>query len=572
MTLRWGRAHTKGRAVIEERLIALVRAAVVAAAGELILHGEPPEIELERPRQKEFGDFSTNVALALASASGKKPREVAQTIVENLPSSDFVSSVEVAGPGFINFHVTHGWLFDVLRNVIARGEDYGRAQEATGLSVQVEFVSANPTGPLHVGTARNAVLGDALASVLQAAGHEVQREYYFNDAGRQMDLFAESVEVRYLQALGREAEMPEEGYRGEYLMETGGDLAAAFGDSLADLPQEERRAQLLAEGSQRVLEGIRATLDNLGVHFDSYFSERTLHETGAITDAVEKLKSSGHICEKDGAVWFRSTDYGDDKDRVLIRSNGEPTYFAADCAYVVNKMSRGFDRLIYVWGADHHGTVKRLEGAAEALGLDQACVEVVLYQMVNLLRGGQPVKMSKRTGEIITLDELLEEVGPDAARFTLLSQSPDSVINFDIVEVTRQTLDNPVYYVQYAHARIASILRNAAAKGIELTPLEDVDLSLLVSEAEVDLLREIAEFPEQVVVAAELRAPHRLTHYARLLAERFHHFYAECRVVTEDEELTQARLWLVAGAKQTVANVLDILGVSAPASMERTDE
>jgi len=572
MALRWGRAHTKGRAVIEERLIALVRAAVVAAAGELILHGEPPEIELERPRQKEFGDFSTNVALALASASGKKPREVAQTIVENLPSSDFVSSVEVAGPGFINFHVTHGWLFDVLRNVIARGEDYGRAQEATGLSVQVEFVSANPTGPLHVGTARNAVLGDALASVLQAAGHEVQREYYFNDAGRQMDLFAESVEVRYLQALGREAEMPEEGYRGEYLVETGGDLAAAFGDSLADLPQEERRAQLLAEGSQRVLEGIRATLDNLGVHFDSYFSERTLHETGAITDAVEKLKSSGHICEKDGAVWFRSTDYGDDKDRVLIRSNGEPTYFAADCAYVVNKMSRGFDRLIYVWGADHHGTVKRLEGAAEALGLDQACVEVVLYQMVNLLRGGQPVKMSKRTGEIITLDELLEEVGPDAARFTLLSQSPDSVINFDIVEVTRQTLDNPVYYVQYAHARIASILRNAAAKGIELTPLEDVDLSLLVSEAEVDLLREIAEFPEQVVVAAELRAPHRLTHYARLLAERFHHFYAECRVVTEDEELTQARLWLVAGAKQTVANVLDILGVSAPASMERTDE
>ena len=558
--------------MIEERLIALVRAAVVAAAGELILHGEPPEIELERPRQKEFGDFSTNVALALASASGKKPREVAQTIVENLPSSDFVSSVEVAGPGFINFHVTHGWLFDVLRNVIARGEDYGRAQEATGLSVQVEFVSANPTGPLHVGTARNAVLGDALASVLQAAGHEVQREYYFNDAGRQMDLFAESVEVRYLQALGREAEMPEEGYRGEYLVETGGDLAAAFGDSLADLPQEERRAQLLAEGSQRVLEGIRATLDNLGVHFDSYFSERTLHETGAITDAVEKLKSSGHICEKDGAVWFRSTDYGDDKDRVLIRSNGEPTYFAADCAYVVNKMSRGFDRLIYVWGADHHGTVKRLEGAAEALGLDQACVEVVLYQMVNLLRGGQPVKMSKRTGEIITLDELLEEVGPDAARFTLLSQSPDSVINFDIVEVTRQTLDNPVYYVQYAHARIASILRNAAAKGIELTPLEDVDLSLLVSEAEVDLLREIAEFPEQVVVAAELRAPHRLTHYARLLAERFHHFYAECRVVTEDEELTQARLWLVAGAKQTVANVLDILGVSAPASMERTDE
>lgn len=557
--------------MIEERLIALVRDAVVAASGELNIRGEPPEIELERPRQKEFGDFSTNVALALASAAGRHPREVAQTIVDRLPGSDFVSSVEVAGPGFINFHVAHGWLFDVLRDVIAKGDGYGRA-EASGLSVQVEFVSANPTGPLHVGTARNAVLGDALASVLQAAGHKVEREYYFNDAGRQMDLFAESVEVRYLQAIGREAEMPEEGYRGEYLVEIGREIAKSEGDALADLQQEERRARLLSEGSRRVLESIRATLDELGIHFDSYFSERTLHETGAIADAVERLRTSGHVYEREGAVWFRSTDFGDDKDRVLIRSNGEPTYFAADCAYVVNKLSRGFDRLIYVWGADHHGTVKRLEGAAEALGLDQARVEVVLYQLVNLLRGGQPVRMSKRTGEIVTVDELLEEVGPDATRFTLLSQSHDSVINFDIEEVTRQTLDNPVYYVQYAHARIASILRNAAAKGIQTAAVRDVDLTLLTAEAEVDLLREIAEFPEQVVVAAELRAPHRLTHYARLLAERFHHFYAECRVVTDDEELTQARLWLVAGTRQTVANVLGILGVSAPASMERADE
>lgn len=558
--------------MIESRLIALVRDALISASGELNISGDLPAIELERPRQKEFGDFSTNVALALSSAAGKKPRDVAGTIVRHLASSDLVSSAEVAGPGFINFHVTHGWLFDVLRNVVEEGEKYGHAAEPTGLSVQVEFVSANPTGPLHVGTARNAVLGDALASVLQAAGHQVEREYYFNDAGRQMDLFAASVETRYLQALGREAEMPEDGYLGEYLIETATDIVAALGDSLADLPQEERRARLLAEGSQRILDGIRATLDHLGVHFDSYYSERTLHETGAIADAVERLRSSGHAYDEDGAVWFRSTAFGDDKDRVLIRSNGEPTYFAADCAYVVNKVSRGFDRLIYVWGADHHGTVKRLEGAAEALGLDQSAVEVVLYQLVNLLRGGQPVRMSKRTGEIITLDELLEEVGPDATRFTLLSQSHDSVINFDIVEVTRQTLENPVYYVQYAHARIASILRNAAEKGIPLGALPDVDLSLLSSEAEVDLLREIAELPEQVVVAAELRAPHRLTHYARLLAERFHRFYAECRVVTDDEALTQARLWLVAGAKQSIANVLDILGVSAPEAMERTDE
>jgi arginyl-tRNA synthetase len=321
-----------------------------------------------------------------------------------------------------------------------------------------------------------------------------------------------------------------------------------------------------------VLEGIRHTLDRMGIRFDTYFSEATLHETGAIADAVQRLREAGHAYDHDGAVWFRSTSFGDDKDRVLIRATGEPTYFAADCAYVGNKVARGFDRLLYVWGADHHGTVKRLEGAAEALGLDPAGVEVVLYQMVNLLRGGEQVRMSKRTGEIITLDELIDEVGPDAARFTLLAQSHDSVINFDIEEVKRQTLDNPVYYVQYAHARIASILRKAEANGVALAPLEDADLELLVAESEVDLLREIAEFPEEVSVAAELRAPHRLTHYARTLAERFHRFYVECRVVTDDVALTQARLWLCAAAKRTIGNVLAMLGVAAPESMERDDD
>ena len=557
--------------MIEARLVALVEESLRAAAPGLGFSGEVPAIELERPRQKEFGDFSANVALVLASELGAKPRDVAQALVDAMPEADFVAKVEVAGPGFINFHVTNGWLYDVLRDVIMRGERFGWS-EVEGERIQVEFVSANPTGPLHVGTARNAALGDALASILTAAGNAVEREYYFNDAGRQMDLFAASVEARYLQALGRTAEMPEEGYQGEYLIEVGREIAAARGDALADLPEDERREALLAEGSRLVLDGIRETLDHMGIRFDGYFSEGTLHSTGAITSVVEKLKEAGHAFEQDGATWFRATDFGDDKDRVLIRSNGEPTYFAADCAYVVDKFSRGIGRAIYVWGADHHGTVKRLEGAAGALGIDPGRVEVVLYQLVNLLRAGEPVRMSKRTGEIITLDELLEEVGPDAARFTLLSQSPDSVINFDIEEVKRQTLDNPVYYVQYAHARISSILRNAAQRGVVLRPVEEADLELLSAEAEIDLLREIAELPEQVFTAAELRAPHRLTHYVRVVAERYHRFYTECRVIGEDEALTQARLWLCAAARQTIFNVLSMLGVSSPELMERSDD
>lgn len=557
--------------MIEARLVAFLKESLDAAGPRLGWSGEMPVIELERPRQKEFGDFSSNVALILASQVGMKPRDVAQVLLEAMPSADFVAKVEVAGPGFLNFHVTNGWLYDVLREAVVQGDRYGWS-DAVGEKIQVEFVSANPTGPLHVGTARNAVLGDALASVLTAAGNEVRREYYFNDAGRQMDLFAASVEARYLQALGKPGELPEDGYHGVYLVEIVRDIVDARGGELAGLAEEARREALLAEGSQRVLDGIRETLDRMGIRFDTYFSEATLHESGAIRSVVDNLVASGQAFEEDGAIWFRSTAFGDDKDRVLIRSNGEPTYFAADCAYVVNKFTRDIDRAIYVWGADHHGTVKRLEGAAEALGLDPGRVEVVLYQLVNLLRGGEPVRMSKRTGEIITLDELLDEVGADAARFTLLCQSHDSLINFDIEEVKRQTLDNPVFYVQYAHARIASILRNAKERGIHLRPIEEADLELLVEEAEIDLLREIAELPEQVFTAAELRAPHRLTHYVRVVAERFHRFYTECRVISEDEALTQSRLWLCAGAMQTISNVLSMLGVSSPELMERIDD
>ena len=556
--------------MIEDRLARIVRQALEAARDELGLSGELPEVEVAASRQKEFGDFSTNVALALAGRVGKSPREVAEVIRSHLPADDLIERAEVAGAGFVNFFVRADWLRDVLRDAVALGPRYGWAGP-NGRSVQVEFVSANPTGPLHIGHARNAALGDALARLLEAAGWRVEREYYFNDTGGQMDRFGASVEARYLQLLGRQAEVPEDGYHGEHIEETAQDILKEHGDALADLPPEERMARLRDEGARRVLDGIRATLDRFGVRFDSYISERQLAESGEIDAAVRRLREAGYVYESEGAVWFRSTAFGDDKDRPLIRSNGTHTYFAADCAYLIDKFARGFDHLIYVWGADHHGDVVRVKGAAQAMGFDPAAVEMVIYQFVSFLRGGQPVKMSKRAGTYITLDELIDEVGTDAARFTLLMHSNDSPMNFDIEDVKRRSMDNPVYYVQYSHARIASILRNASERGVSMKPIEETDLSLLSTEAELDLLRTIAEMPDLVLRAAELRGPHRLAHYAQELAAGFHRFYTECRVITDDEPLTQARLWLSTGAKQAIANVLALLGVSAPESMERID-
>jgi arginyl-tRNA synthetase len=557
--------------MIEERLTALVEEALAASADELGLRREDlPEVELSTPKQKEHGDFATNVALAVARRAGRTAREVAQVLDDHLPKAPFVERVEIAGPGFLNFFVTDEWLHDALREAARLGPAFGR-RAPIGRAVQVEFVSANPTGPLHIGHARNAVIGDAIAAVMEAAGWTVQREYYFNDAGRQMDLFGSSVEARYLQRFGRDADVPDEGYHGSYITDVAEELAAAFGDALVDPPAEARHARVLHEGAELVLAGIEGTLERFGVRFDRFVHERELHASGGVEQAVERLRAGGHAYDADGAVWFRSTAFGDDKDRVLIRANGAPTYFAADCAYVWDKFGRGFDHLIYVWGADHHGDVVRVKGAAEAMGFDPDAVEIVLYQFVTLFRGGELVRMSKRAGDIVTLDELLDEVGVDATRFTLLSRSSDSPIDFDIELVKRQTMDNPVYYVQYGHARIASILRHAAERGVELRPIEDADLSLLSTEAEVELLKAIAELPARIAEAAELRAPHRLTYFAQDLASRFHRFYTECRVVTEDEALTQARLWLSSGAQLAIGNVLALLGVSAPDAMERVD-
>jgi arginyl-tRNA synthetase len=556
--------------VIEARLLALLAEAVAAAASDLGIEAPFPEPELQRPRQKEFGDFTSNVAMVAASRSGTDPRAAAVSIVAALPPAPFLAKAEVAGPGFINLWTTEDWLHDVLRHIVRDRDRYGGG-DPTGQRIQVEFVSANPTGPLTIGHARNAAIGDALARLLAFAGHEVEREYYFNDAGGQMDRFGASVEARYLQLLGRDAEFPEDGYHGEYVIDAARAILEAEGRGLADLAPEARFVRLREEGARRAMDRIRRTLERFGVSFDTYLLEASLAEKGEIAQAIDRLRGSGHVYDAEGATWFRSTAFGDDKDRVAVRSDGTHTYFGADIAYVLDKFARDFDHLIYVWGADHHGDIVRVKGVAQALGFDPARVEIVMYQFVSFLRGGHPVKMSKRAGTFVSLDELIDEVGTDAARFHLLLFSNDRPMSFDIAEVARQTLDNPVYYVQYGHARIASILRKAREEGVELVPIGDADLSLLATDPEQDLLRALADVPGLIATAAEQRAPHRLTHAAQDLAATFHRFYTECRVVSDDAALTQARLWLSYAAKQVLANLLGLVGVSAPESMRRLD-
>jgi arginyl-tRNA synthetase len=555
--------------VIEDELRGWFRSGLEAAASELGLDGELPEPEVMEPRQKEHGDFATNVALAVASGIAASPRTVAEAIVAALPPATFVRKVEIAGPGFINVFLTEGWLHDVLRRIAAEGTSYGTAPR-TQQRVQVEFVSANPTGPLHVGHARNAVLGDTIARLLDAAGWLVEREYYYNDAGGQMDRFGASVDASYLTHLGRPTEVPEDGYHGAYIDDLGRELAERE-PSWAALPDEERLAVVRAAAAERVLGWIDETLARFNVRFDSYVSEAALERKGEIAQAIERLRAAGLAYEAEGAVWFRSTEFGDDKDRVLIRSDGRHTYFGADCAYVIDKFARGFDHLIYVWGADHHGDIARVRGAAQGLGFDPDAVEILIYQWVSFLRGGEPVPMSKRAGTFVSLDELIDEVGTDAARFHLLLFGNDHTMRFDIEAVKRRSMDNPVYYVQYGHARIESILRTARDAGVTLRPIDEVDVSILVEPAEIELLKALADVPALIAKAATLRAPHRVAHASQDLAARFHRFYTECRVVSDDAARTQARLWLCRASGAVLANLLGILGVSAPERMDRVE-
>jgi len=509
----------------------------------------PDIVQLERPQRREHGDWSSNVALATAKAARRSPRDLAQAIADALPAE--LARTEIAGPGFINFHLPASWLTDVLREVVAQGEDgYGRHDFGAGTSVNIEFVSANPTGPLHAGGGRWAAYGDALSNLFARCGYAVTREYYLNDRGTQMRLFGES-----LAAAKAGRPVPEDGYQGEYIQEWA-----------AEMPDD---ADPAAWGYERVKRDLRDTLERMGVHFDVWFSEKSLVESGAVEATLADLRDRGAIYDADGAVWLRATDYGDDQDRVLVKSDGEPTYLLPDIAYHRDKFARGHDLLIDVWGADHHGYVARLKVGVQALGHDPDQLELILGQLVTLVRDGEPVRLSKRAGTLVLLDDVLDAVGPDVARLTFLLQSLDTRQTVDLALITAQSMENPVFYVQMAHARIAGIARRAAEVGVERGAIGDVDLSLLVHEREHELLRTLSELPDVVALATRERAPHKVTTWVRELADRFHGFYHDCYVIGDDvaPELTQARLWLVEAARVGLAVGLGLLGVSAPESM-----
>jgi arginyl-tRNA synthetase len=555
---------------VQRDLAGLFRDALVRAAeaGALALDpGAVPEPALERPRLPEHGDWATNVALVLAKAAKAPPRAVAEAMVAHLELPDWVAGVEVAGPGFVNVRLDQRWFAGLVRRVLGEGEAFGAIDLGRGLRVNVEFISANPTGPMHVGNARLAPTGDALANLLAATGHEVTREYYFNDAGTQIELLGASVEAAYLRLAGRPAEPPPDGYQGGYVADLAEALLAEEGEAVAELDPDKRRAQVTEWSFRRLLDGIKQTLARLGVAFDVWFSERTLHETRAIDDTVAELRRRGVVEDRDGAVWLRSSQFGDDKDRPLIRSNGAPTYFGADAAYYRDKRRRGFDRVLFLWGADHHGYVPRVRAVVRAFGDPDETVEFLISQLVSLVRGGEPAKMSKRAGDFVTVDDLIDEVGKDAFRYTMLRYALDTPIEFDVEAVTRQSMDNPVYYVQYAHARIASVIRQSREVGFSPAPVEAADLSLLDHPMEAALLRRLAAYEELILVAANQRAPHRLTRFAEELAAAFHRFYAECRVLSDDHALSSARWWLVQSTRQVLANTLGLIGVDAPERM-----
>jgi arginyl-tRNA synthetase len=572
----------------------------VIAADGVISEEQIPQPIIDRARDTRHGDFACNVAMVLAKVARSKPRDLAERLVAALPASDLVAKVEIAGPGFINFYLADGAYRSLLPQILEQGAAFGRSQLGAGKRVQVEFVSANPTGPLHVGHGRGAAYGSVVADLLAAVGFEVHREYYVNDAGRQMNILAASVWLRYLELCDETLTFPVNGYKGDYIWDIAATLHREHGEAYrcradevfegvpADEPDGgdkekhidgliDRAKALLGDNRYRfvfelalnvILDDIRDDLAQFGVTYQQWYSERSLMESGAVNKTIERLRETGHVYEKGGALWFRSTDFGDEKDRVVVRDNGQSTYFASDIAYHMDKLERGFERVIDVWGADHHGYVPRVKAAMEAVGDDSAKLDVLLVQFANLYRGGEKVPMSTRSGSFVTLRELRKEVGSDAARFFYVMRKCEQHLDFDLDLAKSQSSDNPVYYVQYAHARVCSVLAQAAEKGIdvEITP-GDTHLDRLTEKHEQALLRTLARYPEVVEISALNEEPHQLTHYVRELANDFHTYYNAHQFLVEDDALRDARIKLVLAARQVLKNGLNLLGVSAPEKM-----
>lgn len=550
---------------VQDKLRTEIKSAVLKAG--LATEDQLPDVILETPKEKSHGDYSTNMAMQLARVAKKAPRMIADDIAANIDKeAASIEKIDIAGPGFINFFMRNEYLTELVANILEAGDEYGRSDAGKGERINVEFVSANPTGDLHLGHARGASVGDSLCNVLDKAGYKVTREYYINDAGNQIHNLALSVEARYFQALGHDKAVPEDGYQGADIIGIGQKLADEFGEKYIEASEEERYKFFREYGLKFEMEKLKKDLEDFRVPFNVWYSETSLYENGKIDDALKALKDNNHIYEEDGATWFRSTELGDDKDRVLIKNDGTYTYLTPDISYHRDKFERGHDILINIWGADHHGYIPRMKAAIEALGYDREKLEVEVIQLVHLFKNGEKMKMSKRTGKAVTMRDLVEEVGLDAVRYFFAMRSPDTHMDFDLDLAVSQSNENPVYYAQYAHARICSILRQAAEQGINFE--EGTDYSLLKAEKTIELLKKLGDFPGVVADAAAKRTPHRVANYINELASTFHSFYnAEKVLDMENMELTKARLSLIKAVRLTMKNALKLIGVSAPEKM-----
>lgn len=555
---------------VENKLYEAIENAVKSAIenGDLP-QADIPKFIIEKPADKKNGDFSSNIAMAGARAFHGAPRMIAEAIVKNFSlDGGYIDRCEIAGPGFINFYLSDKYYSDVLKDIVASGDSYGRSDYGEGKRILVEFVSANPTGPMHIGNARGGAIGDCLASVLDAAGYDVQREFYVNDAGNQIEKFATSLEVRYLQECGKDVELPEDAYHGEDITVHARNFFSEVGDKYAECDSQERRDALVAYALPKNIAGLEADLGKYRIKYDKWFRESTLHKDGSVQKVIESLKEKGVTYEQDGALWFKASEFGNDKDIVLIRANGIPTYIVPDIAYHYNKLvTRGYDKAIDVLGADHHGYIPRMKAALTALGLDADRLDIVIMQMVRLVRNGETIKLSKRSGKAITLNTLLEEIPIDAARFFFNLREPNSHFDFDLELAAKQSSENPVYYVQYAHARICSIIKKAAEEGIEVVTPSAEALNRLNSDEEHDLISHLAGLTDEIIGAAKNYDPAKITHYVIDLATLFHKFYNAHRVVSDDKELTEARLFLCTAVKNTIKNILVMLKVDVPEAM-----